>query len=425
MTSSPASSPGLCTSAGSQSAAAPSQLTRPLLVTMAAACAMAIANLYYNQPLLPQIARTFHASTRQVGALPMLTQAGFALGVFLLTPLGDALERRRLIFIMLALVTLSLTAAALASSMLYLSMASFAIGVTSVISTQVLPFAVQLGRAEERGKTVGSIAGAMLMGVLLARTLSGAVGQYFGWRVMYGLAALLMVGLAFAMGALLPHSRPTVSMPYHRLIHSMWYLTREHAALRQATLNGMLLYGALSVFWATLVFMVEGPAYHYGPAVAGLFGLVGALGALGAPVAGRLADKHGARTLVGCAALSMLAGFLILWGFGTHLAGLIAGVIVLDLGSQVATVSNQATVYSLAPEAHSRVYTVYRASYSMGGSIGAYLGVYAWSLLGWNGVCLTGAGLVSLALVFHWRAAPRATPAPAFANHENPAPGPA
>ncbi|RYG53458.1 MFS transporter, partial [bacterium] len=302
----------------SENATPPATLTRPLLLTMAAACGLAIANLYYNQPLLPQIARYFHVSERQVGVLPMLTQAGFAVGVFLLAPLGDTLERRRLILVMLALVTVSLVLAALSPNMLCLSVASLAIGITSVISTQVLPFAVQLGRPEERGKTVGSIASAMLIGVLLSRTLSGAVGEAFGWRVMYGVASVLMVGLALVLNALLPPSQPTATLPYRKLIRSMWDLTKEHAVLREATLNGMLLYGALSAFWATLVFLVESPAYHYGETVAGMFGLVGALGALGAPITGRLADKRSPRTLVGFAAVAMLVGFLVLWGFGTH-----------------------------------------------------------------------------------------------------------
>ncbi len=392
-------------------AATATQLTRSLLTTMAMACGLAVANLYYNQPLLPEVARTFDASVRQVGILPMLTQSGFALGVFLLAPLGDTTERRRLILIMLALVTASLLGAALAPNLGVLAVASFAIGVTSVISTQVLPFAVALGRPHERGKTVGSIASAMLLGVLLSRTLSGFVGEYFGWRVMYGVAALLMVGLAVAMKSLLPRSEPAVAMPYHQLIHSMWHLTREHALLRQATLNGMLLYGALSVFWATLVFWVESPAYNFGPAAAGLFGLVGALGALGAPLTGRLADRRSPRVLVGFAATAMLVGFLVLWAYGTHLAGLIAGVIVLDLAAQIGTISNQATVYSLPPEAHSRLYTVYRASYSLGGSVGAFCGVYMWSLYGWNGVCALGSGLVTTALACHWRASHKVVPA--------------
>lgn len=378
------------------------ELTRPLLLLMAAACGMAVANLYYNQPLLPQIGRSIEATERQLGLLPMLTQAGFALGVFLLAPLGDTTERRRLILIMLGLVTVSLAGAAVSPNLACLAVASFAIGITSVISTQVLPFAVSLARPEERGKTVGTIASAMLMGVLLSRTLSGFIGEHFGWRAMYGLACALMVGLAILMKTMLPASRPSVSLPYPRLLLSMWHLTREYPLLRQATLNGILLYGSLSAFWATLVFQVEGPNFHYGPAATGMFGLVAALGAMGAPLAGKWADSRSARTLVGFAAVSMFAGFLILWGFGEHLAGLIAGVIVLDLGAQIATVSNQATVYSLAPEAQSRMYTVYRACYSLGGSAGAYGGVWAWSLWGWSGVCGFGLSLLAVALGCHW-----------------------
>lgn len=379
-------------------------LTRPLLITMAAACGMGIANLYYNQPLLGQIGRSLHLSVRQVGTLPMLTQIGFAVGVFLLAPLGDILERRRLVLTMLILVTLSLTAAAVAPNMALLSAASLAIGVTSVISTLVLPFAVALSKPEERGKTVGSIASALLLGVLMSRSLSGIVGQLWGWRTMYGIAALLMVGLALTMRALLPRSQPAASMPYTALIRSMFGLFRRETVLREATANGLLCYAALSAFWATLVFFVESPAYRYGAAVAGLFGLVAAVGAMVAPQVGRLTDRRSPRTIVGWAVVAMLASFAILWAFGTHLWGLIAGVILLDLAAQCATISNQATVYSLAQEAHSRLYTVYRAAYSFGGSLGAILGVYAWSLQGWSGICAVGCALLILALILHGRA---------------------
>lgn len=380
---------------------APRSLTRPLRATMAIACGLGISNVYYIQPLLAQIQRSLHASVNQVGILSTLTQVGFALGVFLLAPLGDVLERRRLILTMLGLVTLSLIAAALAPNLPFLAVASFAIGVTSVISTLVLPFAVALSRPEERGATVGGIVSAMLIGILLSRTLSGFIGQLWGWRVMYGIAGGLMIALALTLWVLLPCSQPGVTLSYSKLLRSMLDLVRTEPVLRAATVNGMLLYAALSAFWATLIFFVEGPAYHYGPAVAGMFGLVAAGGALLAPRVGRLADRYSARFLVGVAATGMLVGFLILWGFGAHLWGLIAGVIVLDVAAQAATISNQASIYSLAPEAHSRLYTVYRAAYSLGGSIGAYLGVFGWSLAGWNGVCVVGVGLLILALVAH------------------------
>ncbi len=382
----------------------PPALTRTLLLTMAVACGLGIANLYYNQPLLAQIERSLHASVRQVGALPMLTQTGFAVGVFLIAPLGDILERRRLILTMLALVTVSLAAAVFAPNLTCLAIASFAIGITSVISTLVLPFAVALSRPEERGKTVGSIASALLIGVLLSRTLSGFVGQMWGWRVMYGVADGLMIALALVMRTLLPRSQPPATLSYRALIVSMFRLTREQPVLREATLNGLLCYGALSAFWATLVFFVESPVYHYGAAVAGLFGLVAAAGALAAPLIGRLTDRRSPRMIVGWAASLMLLAFLELWCVGGHLWGLIAGVVLLDLAAQCATISNQASVYSLAPEAHSRLYTVYRAAYSLGGALGAFLGVYAWSLFRWNGVCAIGCALMTTALILHRQA---------------------
>ncbi len=379
-------------------------LTRTLLVTMAVACGLCIANLYYNQPLLPQIARSLHATVRQVGALPVLGQVGFGIGVFFIAPLGDLLEKRRLILTMLALVTVSLAMAAFAPNMTFLAVASFAIGITSVISTLALPFAVALSRPEERGKTVGTIASAMLMGILLSRTLSGFVGEIWGWRAMYGVAEVLMIALVLSMRSLLPRSQPTVSMSYRNLLVSMYHLFRKENILREATVNGALCYGALSAFWATLVFYVESPVYHYGAAVAGMFGLVAALGALAAPRIGRLTDRRSPRTIVGWAVGLMLLGFLELWAVGGHLWGLIVGVILIDLAAQCATISNQASVYSLAPEAQSRLYTVYRAAYSIGGSLGAFLGVYAWSLYQWNGVCAVGCTLLAVALLIHYRA---------------------
>lgn len=375
---------------------------------MALACGLAIANLFYNQPLLAQIGRGLHATVRQVGLLPALTQAGFAVGVFLIAPLGDILERRRLILTMLGLVTLTLVGAAIAPNLAVLAVASLLMGVTSVISTLVLPFAVQLARPNERGATVGSMAAAMLIGILLSRTLSGLIGGVLGWRFMYAVAAIFMVALALVLRRLLPTSRPALTMPYGALLRSMIGLFRSEPLLRSATYNGMLVYAALSAFWATLIFFVEGRSYHYGPAAAGMFGLVAALGASATPLVGRLADRLSPRTIVGIASGVMLAGFALLWAYGTCLTGLIAGVILIDVAAQTATVSNQATVYSLAPNAHSRVYTIYRTAYSVGGSAGALAGAWGWSVRGWPGVCAMSSTCITFALFLHlwaWRTA--------------------
>lgn len=368
---------------------------------MAIASGAGIANVNYTQPLLAQIGRTLHVSVRQLGLLPMLTQIGFALGVFMLAPLGDILERKRLILTTLVLVTISLFSAMLSPNLTCLAISSLAIGITSVISTLVMPFAVALSAPEERGKTVGSIASALIIGALLSRTLSGIVGQAWGWRAMYGIASGLMVVLAIVMRSLLPHFQPQATMSYRSLIGSMFEIIRNEPMLREATINGMLCYAALQAFWATLIFYIEGPQYHYGAAVAGLFGLVGAAGAMSAPLIGRETDRHSPRTIAGIGVLCMLVSFIILWTLGRYLSGLIAGVVLLDLAAQCATISNQASIYTLSPETHSRLYTVYRAAYSVGGSVGAFLGVYAWSLYRWPGVCTVGMMLLCTALAIH------------------------
>jgi predicted MFS family arabinose efflux permease len=375
---------------------------------MAVACGLGIANLYYNQPLLGQIGREMHADARSVGLLPMLTQIGFAVGVLFIAPLGDILERRRLVLSALVLVTGALLAAALAPSLTWLAVASLAVGIFSVTSTLVLPFAVALARPEERGATVGLIVSALLVGVLGSRTLSGLIGGIWGWRVVYAVAAVLMIVLAAVLRRLLPESRASACIGYGTLLRSMATLFRAEPLLRQATWNGMLCYGALSAFWATLVFFLESPAYRLGPAAAGLFGLVGAGSALAAPLVGRLVDRVSPRTIVGGAVVAMLLSFVAMMLFGGHLAGLIVGVVGLDLAAQTATVSNQATVYSLPQEVHSRLYTVYRAAYSLGGAAGAFLGAWAWSIDRWNGVCLVGVLLLGIALALHGIAQRRA-----------------
>ena len=376
-------------------------LTPRLRLIMAVTCGAAIANVYYNQPLLSQIGRDFHATIPQVGALPTLTQVGFGVGVFLIAPLGDVLERRRLILTMLLLLTVSLVAATLSPTLLCLSAASLLVGVTCVISTLVLPFAVSLSKPEERGATVGTIAGALLMGVLLSRTMSGVIGGVLGWRFMYGFAAFLMLTLVIALRRLLPMSRPTAALRYPALLRSMLTLLRDERELRLATANGMLLFGALSAFWATLIYLAESPAYHLGPATVGMFGLVAGASAALAPYVGRLTDRLRPRIIVGWATLTMVVGFGVLWAFGAHMAGLIAGVILIDVAAQTATVSNQATVYSLSPTAQSRLYTLYRAAYSLGGSLGAMLGIWGWTIWHWNGVCAVALGLLTVALALH------------------------
>lgn len=372
------------------------------VLILAIACGLAVANVYYNQPLLADIGRSFHISVQQVGFIPTLTQIGYAIGLLFLVPLGDKVERRGLIVTMLSLVACALIAAAVSPSITLLSVASASIGFTTIVAHLIIPLVAQMTSPKERGKVIGTLMSGVLISVLLARTVSGFVGEMLGWRTMYWIAAGLMIILAVVIQKRLPLSPPLSKLSYRQLMHSLVHLVRQQPVLREAALNIALIFAAFSAFWATLVFFLETPPYHYGSQVAGLFGLVGVAGATAAPIVGRLADKRGPRVLVGVAVAMTLSAFVIFWTAGTHLLGLTVGVIVLDLGMQSAYISNQVRIYSLVPNAESRLNTVYMVTNYSGGALGSFLGAYSWGLWQWNGVCAVGLSLLVLAFIIHF-----------------------
>jgi len=370
---------------------------------MAATCGITVANLYYNQPLLARMAHDFHASVRQVGGIPLLTQIGAACGMLLFVPLGDIMERRRLIVILLACVTVALTLAAAATGLLWLLLAGLAIGLFSVVPHLIVPFAAQLARPEQRGQAVGSVMSGLLIGILLARTASGYIGALFGWRAVYLLAASLMCALAITLARLLPRSRPSVNLSYGGMLISLTRLIQQQPLLREAALTGALIFGAFSAFWTTLVFLLERAPYGYHPAsrAAGLFGLVGVVGAAVAPLVGKIADRRGPRFTLGVALGVLVVSYGVFGLFGYRLWGLILGVILMDFGVQAGHVSNQTRLYSLLPEARSRLNTVYMVCYFIGGSLGSALGAWGWSIAQWRGVCAVGLTMSALAFAVY------------------------
>ncbi len=373
-------------------------MKRSIVWMMAVTSGAAVANLYYNQPLLAVIAQSFHVSAHQVGFIPMLTQLGYALGLLLFVPLGDLMERRRLIVTMLAATALAMGVAAVSVNITWLIVASLVIGMTTIVAQLIVPFAAQLAKPGDRGKVVGTVMSGVLIGILLARTVSGFVGANFGWRAMYWIASGLMIVFAVGLAVLLPKSQPSLTMSYRQLMQSLWGLIREQPVLREASMIGAMSFGAFSAFWSTLVFFLEKPPYQYGSEVAGLFGLVGVVGAAAAPLAGRLADKKSPRITVGLAIIITTSSFFIFWLKGYQLWGLIVGVILLDLGVQAAQVSNQARIFNLQPEAYSRLNALYIMFYFVGGAIGSFLGAYGWSRWQWNGVCGVGLLLMVVAI---------------------------
>jgi predicted MFS family arabinose efflux permease len=377
-------------------------IERRTLVAMCAASAVSVANIYYCQPLLSEIGRSFGASEHAVSYLPMWTQAGVALGMFAFVPLGDMFPRRRLIVLLSAFGGVTAAMMAAAPNPALANAAGFAIGLTGVVAHLILPFAAKLAPPERRGHVVGTVLSGLLLGILLARVVSGFVGDMFGWRAMYAISAVAMWLQAIALRYVLPVDHPEPGLTYGALAKSILHLARTQPMLREAGVIGGMLFGAFSSFWATLVFFLGTPPYHYGPRVAGIFGLVGAVGVLIAPWAGKLSDRKGPAYTVTLGILVTIVSYGVFDLTGTTLWGLVLGVILLDLGVQAGHVANQTRIYALVPEARSRLNTVYMVTYFLGGALGSALGAWGWAQWGWNGVCAAGAAQLLVALGVRW-----------------------
>jgi predicted MFS family arabinose efflux permease len=358
-------------------------ISSSLTILMAVTCGLVVANIYYNQPLLVEIGHTFNVSDSTVSLLATMTQVGYTIGLLFAVPLGDKVERKRLVLIMLTIAFLSMLVSALAPSFEVLVVAGLFTGIFSAVPQVLLPMTAQLAGDHERGKVVGRVMSGLLIGILLSRTISGYVGAHFGWRIMFGAGAGIMVILSLALLRYLPHSQPTYQGSYASLMRSLVTLARTLRPLQKSALTGCFMFAAFSVFWTTLVFFLEGAPYHYGSDMVGLFGLIGACGALAAPLAGKSADKRGPQFTLRLGIFASMFSYILLGAGGTYLWVLIIGVIILDIGMQTTHISNQSQIFSLIPEARSRINTVYMTSAFIGGSLGSVAGSLAWAHGGW------------------------------------------
>jgi predicted MFS family arabinose efflux permease len=367
---------------------------RGLLFAMATAAGVAVANIYYNQPLLGLIVRDLPGAATAL--VPTATQLGYAAGLFLLVPLGDRFERRGLIVAQFVGLALALVCAAIAPNALAMVAASLVVGLLAAVAQQIVPFAASLASPEHRGRTVGLVMSGLLCGILLSRTLAGLVGAHFGWRAVFWLSAPLAILMAVVMRLGLPESRPQATLGYGELMRSLGALWREFAELRTAALTQAMQFAAFSVFWTLLALRLAGQPFHAGPDVAGLFGIVGAVGVLAAPITGGLADRIGPRRVV-LAGAGLCALAWVIFAVSASIPAMVVGVIVLDLAAQSSLVSNQAIVYGLRPEARSRLNTLLMGSMFLGGSAGSAIGMLAWSHGGWPLVSAAGLGFAALA----------------------------
>jgi predicted MFS family arabinose efflux permease len=353
------------------------------VLMLAASCGFAVANLYYSQPLLPAMAATFGAGADAQGAIAMLTQLGYACGLLLFGPLGDRLDRRRLIAGLLMANMAALALCAFAQNIPWLLAASVLLGLTAMSAQIIIPAVSGHVDPAQRGQTVGRLLSGLFAGTLLARTVSGYVGAHAGWRMMFVLAAVLNAALIAMVWLHLPRAKSESDLSYARLLASLVELFTGEPLLREACLTGFLLFAAFNVLWGSLALMLARPPYGWGSEVAGLFGLVG-------------------RRVVGGAAILVMVAFCLVVGSTWSIAWLIAAVVVLDLGSRANLVANQTRLYALLPQARGRLNTVFMTSYFLGGAVGSTVGAFAAGRYGWLGVATAGllcAGLAFLATV--------------------------
>lgn len=380
---------------------------RTPLTFLGVACAVGVSTMYYNQPLLEEIGRTYRATAAQTGFVAVATQVGYAVGLLCFVPLGDVLERRALMMRMYAAVAVGLILVALAPTLAWLMVGSIVIGLLASVTHIVLPIAPDLVSHEQRGRAIGTVMTGLLLGILLARTFAGWVSHIAGWRYVFAVAAVMNGIFVPLLWRVMPKLPPKQKLSYGDAMRSLWTLYRTQPLLRESGAIGALVFASFSCFWTTLAFLLESH-YHLGAGVAGTFGLVGAAGALVAPMAGRLADKHGSRWVVSVGMALLAFSYVLLWAqervqMATmlHLVALAVGVIVLDVGAQMCQVANQTRIFGLVPSARSRLNTVYMTIYFTGAAAGSALSTIAWVHWRWNGVCVLAVGLIGLAALRH------------------------
>jgi len=381
-------------------------LSGRMVALLALATGAAVANMYYPQPLLHTLGRAFGVGTATTALLVTIGQIGYVIGLALLVPLGDLLERRRLIVASFLMLAVGQTLAALAPDLPVFAAAVLFVGTASFIGQVIVPMASHLAAPAERGRAVGTVMSGLLIGVLVSRTASGIVAELFGWRVVFGCAAVAMVALAAVLARALPRVAPTAELPYGAALRSVLTLVREEPVLRQRMLLGGCAFGAFSTLWTSIAFLlsgVHGSHYHFGNATIGLFGLAGVAGAIAAQVTGRLADRgRGAAATTATLALMAASWLLLALGAGS-LTLLVVGIVVLDLGVQGTQIGNQSTIYRLRPDARSRLTTAYMTAYFTGGVVCSALTGALYAGYGWDAVCGFGA-VVSLVGLLAWLA---------------------
>lgn len=396
-------------------AAPPTRTPQGLVGLLACASGLSVANVYYAQPLLDQMAGDFAISTAAVGGVITATQVGSVLALLLIVPLGDQLNRRHLMLVQIGALIAALFCLGMTHSAAIMLLAMLAVGLLGTAMTQgLIAFAAAAARPRERGRVVGTVQGGVVIGLLLSRLAAGVICDLAGWRWVYLGSALVMALLALILCKVLPAQRPsTAPMAYPQLVWSMFRLLKEDRVLQIRGMLALFVFAVLGIFWSALVFLLSQAPYEFSHTTIGFFGLVGVAGALAASRAGIQADKGLGQLTTGLALGLLIVAWVALWLTPWSLLWLILGIVILDLGAQAVHVTNQSMIFSARSDSHSRAVGCYMLFYAIGSGLGALASTAVHAAYGWTGVCVLGAG-VSFAALGFWALTLRHTPAMAL-----------
>jgi len=380
-------------------------LTKPLVFFMSLAVGIIVANLYYLQPLLHQVKGDFKVGTVATSALITFVQVGYAAGIIFIIPLGDLLPRRRLVVTIFFCAATAMLIGSLVHSFVWFAILSVIVGLSSVGGQVLIPFAADLAEDGQRGRVVARLMTGLLLGILMSRTFSGIGAEIFGWRGVYVTAAALLLTIGLVLSRVLPPDVPRAHVKYGELVRGSFRLFGTYQALRRRCWLGAMGFAAFNVLWASLAFQLSGPPFHYSNIKIGLFGLLGVGGVMAANFAGRQADRNRSHHVTILAGFFFLVAFALMW-LGRHDVWLLAlGIFVLDIGAQGLQITNQAAIYTIAPDQRSRITSVYIFSFFVGGAFGSLATGFVYAHHAWTGVCVLGAVISALiimpALVWH------------------------
>jgi predicted MFS family arabinose efflux permease len=380
-------------------------IDRRLMILLALTMFTASGTIHYQTPMLGAIGASFGANPAEAGWVATLTFGGFLLGILLLAPLGDRVDKRKLMLIQLSLVIVALIGMASAPTLVTTAIAGFVLGIVSGFTQNIVPIAAELARPEERGKAVATVLSALFLGILFARVVGGQVAAHFGWRWMYVMAAVMLLCLAPLLVLRLPSMPIKTRMAYGPLLRSLFQMLFTHAALRRASGTQFFLGICYGGFWATIAAMMM-LLHGLGPAESGLMAIPGAAGVLAARPAGRWMDRKGASPVVKMGAALVLGAFVAMAFAPWSIVAIVAGAILLDCGLRSAMVANQTLVNSVAPDARSRFNTIFGAHVWGGNAMGAFLASTALAHFGWFAVCGVAVASAGCALLLQFRASP-------------------